>query len=285
MWSNQYCYFTIQKDQLLYEDLDIELVKNLLSQTGYLEQISEQEYKNRDGSPWLTVNILQAKDGNYSITSISPKKVNLISIIGSKYSDESMVEIKKMLLLIAQKLNWKLFTEEDGNGIEYVEVTTPIGESKFQENVTRIIDEFGCYIIHVINTTEDVENEPEFSYSIGLFERFKQPEIIIVGLKKDLRHTLINNICNDYKEGKYLEINKYNSDILDNFECLVVEVEKKYFDKYLGQALRYYQNESFKALQVIYPTIQGLFPWDENFPKNVIEPVLNDELKVKEIKK
>lgn len=59
------------------------------------------------------------------------------------------------------------------------------------------IDEFGW---HVLKVLED-DNGPGFCYSVGLFKTFGHPEIIIVGLKLDLAHTLINNIGHDIKNG------------------------------------------------------------------------------------
>lgn len=139
-----------------------------------------------------------------------------------------------------------------------------------------LIEKYGCTVIHVINTEND--SEPEFSYSIGLFERFGQPEIIIIGLKQELRHILINNICEDYKEERRLKINQLNDDIIENFGCMVVEVEKHFYKEYLGQALHYYGNNIFPVLQIVYPTLKGFFPWQKEFPKEIKQPILNTSI-------
>jgi len=59
------------------------------------------------------------------------------------------------------------------------------------------IEELGW---HVLKVLED-DNGPGFVYSVGLFKTFNHPEIIIVGLKLDLAHILINNIGVDIKNG------------------------------------------------------------------------------------
>jgi hypothetical protein len=60
-------------------------------------------------------------------------------------------------------------------------------KSQLQEN----IDLHGLQVQHVL---ED-EIGPAFSYSVGLFKSYGHPEIIMVGLKQQLAHTLINNMA------------------------------------------------------------------------------------------
>ena len=33
-----------------------------------------------------------------------------------------------------------------------------------------------------------------------------------------------------------------------------------------GQAQWYYDNDDFRVQQIVYPTVKGLFPWDDDFP-------------------
>jgi hypothetical protein len=122
MWSNDYWYFTILKDRLIYEDLSINLVQNLLLETESIEQISYQEYKNIDGFLWLNLTVMHSQKGNFSVGSIVPNKVNLISIIGSKRGDDNLEKYIEILLPIANKLKWRFFIEEDDEGNEYVEI-------------------------------------------------------------------------------------------------------------------------------------------------------------------
>ena len=141
----------------------------------------------------------------------------------------------------------------------------------FDQKVIDSIEEFGC---HVTQVFDPEGKEPDFSYSIGLFKNYNAPEILIIGLKFDLCQDLINNICEDYKEGKYLKVDDFNSDILDNFDCFVVEVDKKYYNEYFGQSIWYYKNTDFPVLQIVYPTTSGVFPWDKKFPKRLKQPIL-----------
>jgi len=136
------------------------------------------------------------------------------------------------------------------------------------------IEEHGLHVIHVL---ED-ENGPGFTYSIGLFHNYQHPEIIMIGLKKDLAHILINNIAYDVKQGQTYKSGTYYSAILDNYECLMLEVDRKNYDEYVGQAIRFYKNNDFPLLQCVYPTIKGAYPWEDTWPEDIkyLQPILSN---------
>lgn len=146
-----------------------------------------------------------------------------------------------------------------------------------EQNVVDNIKKFGWIVTTVMDRIDEPTDEPNFAYSTGLYETFNKPEILIVGLKPDLSHILINNIGYDYKNKRQFQIGKLHDGILDKFDCLLIDVEKKYYKNYFGQSLWYYQNEGFPVTQIIYPTINGFFPWDDAFPKNLKQPILNEK--------
>lgn len=119
---------------------------------------------------------------------------------------------------------------------------------------------------------------PGFGYSIGFYKTFNHPEIIIVGLKLDLIHTLINNIGHDIQNGKVFKSGNFHADIIDGFDCKMLKVSKQFYDLYVGQALWFYENDDFPLLQCIYPTIKGIYPWESNWPEEIkdIQPVLTN---------
>lgn len=149
--------------------------------------------------------------------------------------------------------------------------------TKSEQQVLDNIKAFGFTIMHVTEGKKGSETEPGFSYSIGLFETYQLPEILIIGLDQELRHTLIDNISIDYQEGKGLDVGAYNADIVESFDCLVVEVEKAHYDEYLNWAVWYYKGDDFPAAQVIYPDLLGLFPWDKDFSRFIKQPILNEK--------
>lgn len=134
------------------------------------------------------------------------------------------------------------------------------------------IKEYGLQVMHVMADEEG----PGFSYSIGLFKSYGHPEIIMVGLKQELAHTLINNMAYDIKEGKVFTPLEYEEDILDDFDCYLIEVDKSNYDAYVGQAQRYYKGDGFPLFQCVYPTVKGIYPWEDKWPESIkdLQPLL-----------
>jgi hypothetical protein len=59
------------------------------------------------------------------------------------------------------------------------------------------IQEFGC---HILMITEDA-GTPAWAYSVGFYDLFRQPEIIVVGLKHRLAQSLLNSVCRRIADG------------------------------------------------------------------------------------
>lgn len=148
--------------------------------------------------------------------------------------------------------------------------------TKSEQQVLDNIEKYGYNIMHIAENFKGAVEEPAFSYSIGLYQKFRLPEVLIIGLDQELRHTLIDNISIDYQEGKALEVGALNADIVEHFKCLVLEVEKKFYPEYLGWARWFYKGDDFPVVQIIYPDLMGLFPWEKDFSRNILQPILNE---------
>lgn len=136
------------------------------------------------------------------------------------------------------------------------------------ENEQKAIDDIREHGIHVVAVAEDDEG-PGFAYSIGLFENYAHPEVIIIGLRTDLAHLLLNNMAFDIKEGKSFTAGEFHEGVLDDFICYFGEVPQELHREYVGWARWFYEGNNFRLLQCVYPTVQGVFPWEKNFPDDL----------------
>jgi hypothetical protein len=139
----------------------------------------------------------------------------------------------------------------------------------------RLFDNIEKYGLHILHIMADDEHPP-FSYSVGLFKTYGHPEIIIIGLRQELAHIIINNIAEDIKNGSVFEPFSRSPDILDNYSCLFIPVDKSNYREYVGHDLWFYNGENFPLLQCIYPTTKGVYPWEEAWPENIknLQPIL-----------
>ena len=122
------------------------------------------------------------------------------------------------------------------------------------------IEEFGCHVIGVM----EGEDEPQFSYSIGINQKQNKADLIVVGLKNKLAHPIINNYKNRLLAGESFETGKFYSDFLGNFDVCFIEVDKPHYDDYLGWGLWLNKGNDFKMLQLVWPTTDGVWPWDND---------------------
>ena len=135
------------------------------------------------------------------------------------------------------------------------------------ESEQKVLDDIREFGQHVLAVAEDDEG-PGFIYSIGLFENYAHPEIIIIGLRQELAHLLINNIAFDIKEGKIFSPGEFHEGVLDDFLCYFAAVHPEHYRDFVGWARWYYGGDDFPLVQCIYPTTNGVFPWEKDFPEN-----------------
>jgi hypothetical protein len=135
------------------------------------------------------------------------------------------------------------------------------------------IENVGCHILKV----GEGEGKPGFAYSIGIGLTRKHPDLTIQGLNLDLAHAMINNYCDRLKDGETFESGKFYSGFLEEFDVYFVEVDKKYYEEYFGFATWLYQGKDYKMLQLIWPTTDGKWPWDEDTTAlyDWAQPILN----------
>lgn len=132
------------------------------------------------------------------------------------------------------------------------------GDKKLLEN----IEKYDCHIIHV---TDD-QHGPSWSYTIGLFEVFREPEIIVVGLKTDTAQNLLNEISSRLKRGLHISHGLRQTELLANVECEFRRVEDRpELRRVLGYASWFYGGASFPIFQCVYPDVENRFPWEESF--------------------
>ena len=146
-------------------------------------------------------------------------------------------------------------------------------EDEQERETVEDIRKFGTHIKHVF----DAEGkDPEFSYTVGLWHTHHHPEVIIVGLKQSLRHILLNNLNIEIGKGRVFTDGLSAKDVLDGYTCYFQELPKELYREYLGWDAWFYDHWDFPAVQMLWPNIHGVYPWDSNASKEMQwqQPVL-----------
>lgn len=116
----------------------------------------------------------------------------------------------------------------------------------------------GCHVIHVM----EEGSSPPFSYSVGIQQTSKVPEIIVVGLNRDLAHFIVTEYNHRVRTGERFLSGKPCAGFIEGFDVRFEPMAKKHYAEYLGWDRWLYGGDGFDAVQVIYPTTDGVWPWD-----------------------
>ncbi|MEO7984136.1 MAG: DUF4262 domain-containing protein [Bacteroidota bacterium] len=104
------------------------------------------------------------------------------------------------------------------------------------EGDKKLINDINEYGLHVIRVMED-ESGPAFTYSVGLYHSYKHPEVLIIGLKQELSHSIINEIGERIKNGESFEAGKSYPGFIEGFDCCFLNIKKEFYKEYVGYSL------------------------------------------------
>ncbi len=136
------------------------------------------------------------------------------------------------------------------------------------------IAKYGCHLALI----EADNYQPAFAYTIGLYERYRHPEIICFGLSTDLMGRLLNHAKDLIQKGIILDVELLYRGFLDGYNVQFLKVDKDYYPDYLGYASWYYNyDQRFPVLQLVWPDKSENYPWSESFnPEWVrLQPLLD----------
>lgn len=106
------------------------------------------------------------------------------------------------------------------------------------------------------------DSTPSFCYSTGIYKSFGIPEIFISSLPQNLSQGLIENYVNKFKNSDSIPIDKRIDDLTDRFSIYLIEVPTAKLTDFILSSIRFYKDEDYKYVQLIYPDTDGLFPND-----------------------
>lgn len=131
---------------------------------------------------------------------------------------------------------------------------------------------------HVIGVEEDEEG-PAFAYSIGLYQSFGHPEIIVLGLPVEVMHRIINAVGEAVRSRERFEHLDESRDVLEGYNVAFRSVERRHYPAYFGYAHWFYRGDDFPALQCVWPDSQHRYPWHPEFNATLAQrqPVLSND--------
>lgn len=129
-------------------------------------------------------------------------------------------------------------------------------EDETLANIREKIAEYGFWV----GLVPAEGHEPAFAYTIGLYQSFQHPELLVFGLGTDAMHGILD-VCGDLiRGGARFEDAQATSAILEGYDVRFRAVrDEASHAEYLGYGCRYYGNRTFPVLQCLWPDKAGRF--------------------------
>ena len=128
--------------------------------------------------------------------------------------------------------------------------------SEVETMMTEAIGRHGWWVQSVLPDA----NYPSFSYTVGLTETFRHPEILMMGHHPKLMHDLLNDIGALIKGGARFSDWDTSDKVISGFPVFFRSVPGKEASRWSLAAYKRYPE--FELLQVFLPDAKGRFPWD-----------------------
>ena len=144
----------------------------------------------------------------------------------------------------------------------------------YERSVLANVEKFGWHCTSVF--PRNGEDAPRFTYSVGLYHSYAQPEFIIFGLDSKVAYSLLDKLASAAATGTMYPLDKPCSELVKGYDCAFVEVPSHRFNDYVFSALWFYADVAFPLYQVVWPDADGKYPWNETYMDDPLhrQPVL-----------
>ena len=134
----------------------------------------------------------------------------------------------------------------------------------------KVLDDIAKYGWHCLSILEE-DGEPPWAFTIGLFQTWEHPELIIFGLKNNVAHQILSIVARGLAENRRIDLSRPSNDLLQSGE-----VPQSEYREHVGFARWYYEGNNFPLYQVVWPSREGHFPWNAKAPEGfrLWQPVL-----------
>jgi hypothetical protein len=104
-----------------------------------------------------------------------------------------------------------------------------------------------------------------WAFTIGLFETYQHPELVVFGREVEILHPLLNRAGDAVRRGWRFDDTRTYTGLVEGYACAFRTVAPRWLEVFLGNAQWHYRGEPFPALQLFWPDAERRFPWQEGF--------------------
>lgn len=162
--------------------------------------------------------------------------------------------------------------------IEVQHLPRPTPTNDYENSVFENIEKYGWHCTSVGGG----DGSPCFTYSVGLFDSFGHPELLVIGLSAELSHSMISAVARAAENKPPIELDKPCDNLLGDASCVFVTVPHDQYADWVISARWYYQGDDFPLYQIVWPAVGGPFPWEPTADEKLksSQPVLGNPAEV-----
>lgn len=142
-------------------------------------------------------------------------------------------------------------------------MSLPIDDEKHVALVIADIRTAGCHVLHVAEEA----SLPPYSYSIGLNRSLGAPDLVVVGLARDLAHSVIYRYRDEQAAGRRFPHRARARGLLPDADVEFRDVHSSHFATWFGWNVALYAGTPFRMQQFVYPASDGTWPWEPQAPE------------------
>lgn len=118
---------------------------------------------------------------------------------------------------------------------------------------------------HRANVFADKDG-PGFTYTTGFWLRLGAPEVITFSLKWEIAQGALSDMYGALKRGRSFAIGE-RFPFFDNAAGVLLPVSRARHREYMAWSSWFYDGDDFPCLQLVWPDVDGNFPWQPGYPK------------------
>ena len=160
----------------------------------------------------------------------------------------------------------KLFDELGWQDLDFVPVAPdPLwrpDKSELDEVDRKVLDDVAEYGWHDLHIHPRPDDDPSWSFTIGLWSSYGHPELITFGLDHRVAHDLLTTAAQAAAEGRTYAAGEESDDFLEGYPVRFVAVGPQWLGAFMGYAQWFHETTDVPVLQLVWPDREGRWPWD-----------------------
>ena len=135
-------------------------------------------------------------------------------------------------------------------------------KSQYERELVERIEKGDWQVTGVFDNSED---GTPFAYSIGIFQNFGQPELLMIGPDSKSAAQYVNRYGALIKaNGETYSPGNFYPGIMDGLNVCMIDANDEAKVQFTLSCNWYYKGRDYPLMQCIWPSSKGFWPWDAN---------------------